>query len=58
MIKLPVSLARHLHAHLIESVIDQAEKNEILMNQLNFGSYIIFIIILRNCLPELQKKVA
>lgn len=55
VIKLPVSLARHLHAHLIESVIDQAEKNENLMDQLNFGTYFIFFFLflfflIGNCL--------
>lgn len=33
-IKLPVSLARQVHAYLIENMIDQAEKNENLINQL------------------------
>ena len=34
-VTLPVSLARQLHAYLIGSIIDQAEENEDLVNQLS-----------------------
>ncbi len=36
-------VARQIHAHLIESVIDQAERNECLINQLNEEGLNVFM---------------